>query len=396
MSSIPSENPVKSVKGRLRASLILLSAALTVLPWTTAIPSFAQQYIPPSYGAPGDNSSAAGTGDLRPSQPMMDFSQNYAPSKKPLTGYATVTPELNGYAQGNPPLNAYAAGGAPLNGNLNTMGATSAPLLPMRGNLANQAPLISGMQNSAFNMTAADQMRNHDVCILIDKSSSMLERDCPGDLSRWEWCQQQSRDLAQACAQASSNLTVALFSSDYTIYEHVRPNLIPAIFSANKPWNGTKLAPPLTAMLTGYFKERSINPHARPLIVAVITDGCPKDMGDVEHTIIDAANNTVKDGEISISFLVIGTQGADKMEYLDAGLVPRGAKRDIVNLIQFNNLKRLGTGQALAMALSGRTFRNAPHSNQQSKNMFYDRNQNMAMPNGNAAGIGGLFKALTQ
>jgi hypothetical protein len=394
MSSIQFEKPVKSVQARFRATLVLLSAALTVLPWTAALPSFAQQYVPPSYGTPGDPGMSSDAA-LRLSRPTMDDRQVSAPLQKPLTGYATMTPELNGYAQGNPPLNAYAAGGAPLSGNLNAMGATSAPLLPMRGNLADRAPLTTGMSNSNFNMTAADQMRNHDVCILIDKSSSMLERDCPGDLSRWEWCQQQSRGLAQACAQAASNLTVALFSSDYTIYEHVQPGIIPAIFAANKPWNGTKLAPPLTAMLTGYFKERSINPHARPLIVAVITDGCPKDMNDVEHVIIDAANNTVKEGEISISFLVIGTQGADKMEYLDSGLVSRGAKHDIVNLIQFNNLKRLGTAQALAMALSGRTFRNAPHSNSP-LNMFYSQNQNMAMPNTGSAGLGGLFKALTQ
>ncbi|MDR3616129.1 MAG: hypothetical protein P4L53_21400 [Candidatus Obscuribacterales bacterium] len=395
MSSMQLEKPVKSMQRRLRASLVLLSAVLTVLPWAAALPSFAQQYVPPSYGSPGDSEMSSDAGNTRLNRPSVDSGQSYAPSKKPLTGYATMTPELNGYAQSNPPLNAYASGGAPLGGNLNAMGATNAPLLPLRANLANQAPLTAGMSNANFNMTAAEQMRNHDVCILIDKSSSMLERDCPGDLSRWEWCQQQSRGLAQACAQAASNLTVALFSSDYTIYEHVQPGIIPAIFAANKPWNGTKLAPPLTAMLTGYFKERSINPHARPLIVAVITDGCPKDMNDVEHVIIDAANNTVKEGEISISFLVIGTQGADKMEYLDSGLVSRGAKRDIVNLIQFNNIKRLGTAQALAMALSGRTFRNAPHSNSPS-NMFYSQNQNMVMPNTNNPGIGGLLRALTQ
>jgi hypothetical protein len=395
MSSIQFENPFKSVQGRLRTSVVLLSAALTVFPLTLALPSSAQQYMPPSYNSPGAPGNSSDMANLRLGRPTMDSGQNYMPSKKPLTGYATMTPELNGYAQDNPPLNAYASGGAPLSGNLNAQSAMNVPLLPLRGNLADRAPLRADMSNSAFNMTAADQMRNHDVCILIDKSSSMLERDCPGDLSRWEWCQMQSRGLAQACAQAASNLTVALFSSDYTIYEHVQPGIIPAIFKANKPWNGTKLAPPLNAMLTGYFKERSLNPHARPLIIAVITDGCPKDMNDVEHVIIDAANNTVKDGEISISFLVIGTQGADKMEYLDSGLVSRGARRDIVNLIQFNNLKRLGTGQALAMALSGRTFRNAPHSNS-AANMFYSQNQNMATPNTSTAGLGGLLKALTQ
>jgi hypothetical protein len=315
-----------------------------------------------------------------------------------LTGNVSVTPTLGGYANETAPLGGFVQGGNPLSGNLNAQSDLSAPL---RGTMSNSAPLSATAGQSTLRSSAAEQMRDHDVCILIDKSTSMLERDCPGDLSRWEWCQQQSRELAQACAQASSNLTVSLFSSDYSIYEHVQPAIIPAIFSANKPWSGTKLGPPLTAILTGYFKERSVNPHTKPLIIAVITDGCPKDMDDVEHVIKDAANNTVKEGEISISFLVIGHDGADKMEYLDGGLISNGAKRDIVNLIQFDNLKRLGTGQALAMALSGRTFRNAPHSaGSNNNNMFRTQNPNQnpygGMPPNMNGGVGGLLKALTQ
>jgi hypothetical protein len=78
-----------------------------------------------------------------------------------------------------------------------------------------------------------------------------------------------------AAQQASSDLTVMLFSSGYQVMEHANPSLIPMIFQRVRPNGGTMLAPPLDDALNRYFNARQVNPNTKPLIIAIITDGLP-------------------------------------------------------------------------------------------------------------------------
>jgi len=221
-------------------------------------------------------------------------------------------------------------------------------------------PALSAGTASTRIRGAVEQFRDHDVCLIIDRSSSMSDRDCPGGLSRWDWCARQSNELAQAAQMAASNLTLMVFSGQYDVYEHVSPMLIPRIFTADHPHGTTMLSLPLGDALGRYFATRQQTGTAKPLIIAIITDGLPWDFGAVESTIINAANNTNRDGEVSITFMLIGEKwnGLRRMEELDSDLVHMGAKRDIVNLVEFDAIMQLGAKQALAEALSGRQLRN--------------------------------------
>lgn len=205
-----------------------------------------------------------------------------------------------------------------------------------------------------------ETLRDHDVVLILDMSGSMTTRDCQG-LSRWDWVGTQSNELAMAAQQASSDLTVMLFSSGFQVLEHVNPAAIPLLFSRVRPGGGTALGAPLNAAFSHYFRARNSNPSVKPLIVVVITDGLPGDFGNVRQELIDAANATKRNGEVSVTFLLVNghLSGNRLMEELDSQL---GTEQDIVNLVEFDQVLRLGVKESLAEALSGRHLQNVPLS----------------------------------
>jgi uncharacterized protein YegL len=269
---------------------------------------------------------------------------------------------------------------------LNT--SSAAPLIASVGKNSFQSgadnhTLIAGATAVNLKANVVEQMRDHDVVMILDMSGSMQTRDCQG-LSRWDWVGSQSNELAVAAQQASSDLTVMLFSSGYQVMEHASPSLIPMIFHRVRPNGGTELAPPLNDALSRYFNNREANPNTKPLIIAIITDGLPNDYPRVAQRIIDAANATKRDGEISITFMLINGQlsGNRQMEVLDSQL---NTQRDIVNLVEFDQVLRLGVKQALFEALSGRQLRNVPLSNGRSP---FDAMFNPIGRSGRMPGIG--------
>jgi Mg-chelatase subunit ChlD len=243
--------------------------------------------------------------------------------------------------------------------------SSAGPLTASAGKNALQAgaaknALHSGTTSNQLKSNVVEQMRDHDVVMILDMSGSMQSRDCQG-LSRWDWVGSQSNDLALAAQKAASDITVMLFSTGYQVMEHASPSLIPMIFERVRPNGGTNLSLPLGDALGRYFAARQSNPNVKPLIITIITDGFPTDYEQVRQQIIDAANNTRKDGEISITFMLINGQltGNRRMEELDSQL---GTQRDIVNLVEFDQVLRLGVKQALFEALSGRRLQNVPLS----------------------------------
>lgn len=280
-----------------------------------------------------------------------------------------------------------AAQNAALSGGANGMG--------LQGNAASNGlmggarggALQAGTANNAISAGASmvnlkadivEQMKDHDVVLILDKSGSMSARDCQG-LSRWDWVGKQSNKLAQAAQEASSELTLILFSSDFRVFEHVNPATLPNVFRQVGPGGGTVLGGPLDIAFKHYFNSRAANPNVKPLIIVIITDGLPSDFFEVRQRIVEAANATVRDGEISITIMLIGMRsGAGLMEELDSGL---NTRRDIVNLVEFDRVLNQGVKSALSDALSGRQMKNVPHSN-------------FGGMNSPASGLGGLLQNL--
>lgn len=213
-------------------------------------------------------------------------------------------------------------------------------------------------------------LSTRDVVILIDKSGSMGDKDCPPPakglrfiprgndsedaVSRWDWCEGELFDLSQSAAGAlRQGLRVVMFASDQQVYDHVRVNQIPQIFHTNYPEGSTNAAPALRAQIDQYFGNKSTG-RSRPMVIAVITDGLPSNTKALKKVIIDATTAMQRPDEIAITFLQVGTdkKGIHLVHELDDDLPRQGASFDIVDCKDFPDLLNQGLGRALADAIS--------------------------------------------
>ena len=133
----------------------------------------------------------------------------------------------------------------------------------------NQTPAILGTINEAVKLLA-----NYDVELIVDKSFSMRRRDCPGMLSRWEWCASQSQELGRQLAPfVPQGISIIPFARFYDSYEHQQPQQIANMFYGTQLEKGTRLAEPLADRLNRAIIRRASG--AKPTIIAIITDGIP-------------------------------------------------------------------------------------------------------------------------
>lgn len=205
------------------------------------------------------------------------------------------------------------------------------------------------------------QLATHDIVIMQDRSSSMGEKDyfpmVSDKISKWQWCMSQSMDLTRQIVRLPKMaFTLVVFSSQYDVYQNVRLAQLPSIISncRNGIFVGTKLAAPMHDQLTQYFQRRATG-RARPLIIAVVTDGKPQDEHDLRDVIIQATQLMHNPDEIKIKFLQIGNdeEGQKKLHKLDMKLLGRGARYDIVHVEPFAELANEGLPRALLRAIKG-------------------------------------------
>lgn len=216
--------------------------------------------------------------------------------------------------------------------------ASSAARIPIVGKVLNKQEL--------------NLLANYEIAIVIDKSGSMNETDCPQGLSRWDWCRQQLLSFtSQISPVFKSGITVALFSSNAQVLRNVSFSLVPDIFSKNIPNGGTYMAKPLSEILDEYFERRDRNPASvRKLLIEVITDGEPSDKGELISVISRASRKMTRADEVRIDFLQIGNEedGIEALRKLDTKLVSEsGAQFDIVTVEPFSAVAAEGLPRAL-------------------------------------------------
>ena len=221
----------------------------------------------------------------------------------------------------------------------------------LRGGAATQ-PLKTGANNAAIPAVASgkkhfsslkDVFENHDLVMIIDRSGSMTTKDCPGSSSRWDWVCAQARELAEAAAQASSAITVVFFNHQYYRFDRVRPQDIPMFFSQYQPIGGTILAQPLSEQFDDYFRVR-----AKPLIIAIVTDGMPNDPYNVAQVLDDASPQLRYVGEVTVTFLLISDEVNEENLRAKLGERMGGSVKNggMVDVIPFNTLVSKGVKQA--------------------------------------------------
>lgn len=202
-------------------------------------------------------------------------------------------------------------------------------------------------------------LKLHDVVIMQDRSSSMGEDEHVMSpmgwrkMSRWDWCLEQAASLTRQTDNIPNwKMTVVLFSGKYNVFPNVTMSQLPYIYNRQGIYVGTKLANPLAEQISQYFQRRASG-RARPLAIAVVTDGKPQDDEDLRDLIIQTTHQMRDPKEISITFLQVGNseEGQKKLYKLDQRLVQRGAKYDIINVKPFYELVQTGLPKALVNSI---------------------------------------------
>ena len=231
--------------------------------------------------------------------------------------------------------------------------------------------------STALTQVELKRLSERDVVLIIDQSSSMLTHDCPGSglggtgagrfggllsmplggaISRWQWCTAQTNDLSKQTSQIfNQGITVVMFSSGFQVFQRVTLRQVPDLFARNRPMGGTNLAPALGSQIGAYFKRRAESRgNVKPLVIGIVTDGCPNNRQSVKQAIIEATHMMRHPQEITIVFFLIGGmdyQGERFVEGLENNLTRAGAAFPIVRGIRFDELRQIGLTRALANSL---------------------------------------------
>jgi hypothetical protein len=192
--------------------------------------------------------------------------------------------------------------------------------------------------------------------LVVDRSLSMGERDCPGHQTRWQWCGSQAEDLARAIAPYSKDgVTITSFAWRYEVCENASAETIAHLFRRLPIAPGTKLASPLKDRLEHYFENRGLD--GRPLLLAVITDGVPSPMPEpllVRHALAKAVKKVKTPGEVTVVFLQIGKfdfMGRAYLNGLEKSFGSSHFNPPFVQTVSFKEIEAVGLGNALVEAV---------------------------------------------
>ncbi len=231
---------------------------------------------------------------------------------------------------------------------------------PLRGGAFDRGPRAAGatVDIGGTPMTTTSQLQllsTRNVVILVDRSSSMKEKDCPGHISRWRWCQEQAELFSgQTAGVLSERFTLGLFAHNYEIYPSVTLEQMSRLFGRNKLGLGTHPEGALREIFDTYFRG---DMGQKPLAIAIVSDGDPNDPDKVADVIREATWQMRSPDQISITFLQVGhdDDGTDTLREFDQQLKRQGAKYDIVDRRSFYDLQRLGLLGALVASIKATT-----------------------------------------
>jgi hypothetical protein len=224
----------------------------------------------------------------------------------------------------------------------------------------------------ALTQVELQRLAAHDIVLLVDKSGSMHTPDCPmpkqgklgtissfilsgpaGGVSRWDWCLEQTSRMAKQTEQVLPNgFSVLLFDNRFRVYPNVNVEQLAKIFRQNQPQGGTLLTGPLASTFNDYFRRKDISGNkVKPLLVGIITDGCPNDPEGVVDAVVSATHTMRNPSEITVIFFLIGghdRRGEEFVFDISHDLTSQGASFNVVKGVPFSDLERTGLARALA------------------------------------------------
>ena len=188
-------------------------------------------------------------------------------------------------------------------------------------------------------------LTTYAIAMVVDNSASMGTRDCPGAISRWQWCKDHISDLyVEDKGVLQKNISIVTFDSNFHSRQNCSPGELQSVFAGGNPAGETIMAP---ALEEAFLLVRNQLNSGKPAIIAVISDGRPSDADNVKKTIIRETNALSRPKLLSIVFIEVGTP-EHYLQELDSDLVKQGAAADIVKVIPFGAASSQGLSKTLA------------------------------------------------
>jgi hypothetical protein len=91
-------------------------------------------------------------------------------------------------------------------------------------------------------------------------------------------------------------------------------------------------------------------------MIAVFTDGIPSNGPRIEQVLINATKEMRSAREVQVTFLAVGEDyhGASLLKYLDEFLVHDGAQYDVVQTVDFKQLKQMSLFDVFMLVLDNK------------------------------------------
>ncbi|MDZ4832337.1 MAG: hypothetical protein SGJ27_00915 [Candidatus Melainabacteria bacterium] len=219
-------------------------------------------------------------------------------------------------------------------------------------------------------------LTDYDVALLIDSSHSMKYEYVPAEdfietisdinpninngsrrtpsSSRWEWCRAHTAQLTKdSMSVLNHGPRLTVFGDHSIMYKDVvNSESVAKVFTRLKPHGGTFAAHALSEEMNTYFRNRKKQgAAAKPLLIAMITDGSLSDLWSSRRALVSATKKMNRSDEIAIVILKVGEdpKAPQQLEQLDNELVSKfNAKFDIVEVKSFDELNSKGIGPVLA------------------------------------------------
>ena len=199
-------------------------------------------------------------------------------------------------------------------------------------------------------------LSNYSLELILDRSLSMRRRDCPGAMTRWDWCAYQAREIASALSNYSGQgICVSTFGGEWDVEENCTPDQVAKIMNRHNFTFGTRMFEPLSLRINNHLKNR--RPTDKPLLIVVITDGCPYPPPErrLVREEIDRIGRLIrKPHEITVVFMQIGSQDQGGKQYLlklTNSAKNFGSRNQYVHTRTFDELVKIGLADALVQSI---------------------------------------------
>lgn len=193
-----------------------------------------------------------------------------------------------------------------------------------------------------------------ELVILLDRSQSMADdhAGCPGDITKWMWSKEQIDNVFLATDRVlEDGFNLGLFNDRFQMRDGVTLYDLRQVFDNIRPAGAKDISTALQTTMNDYFYHRK--PGAKPLMIAVITDGLQNTGAPLQDVLIEASKRMNRPGEVVITFLQVGEsiRAEELFDDLDRHLVAKGARYRMVHFKPFSELRMRGVLYELMMCV---------------------------------------------